>query len=170
MTQEATSQIVIDLPREQCWEKLRDISRAHHYVPGIVRTEIVSEQAEGVGASRHVYRSQDKYLQETVTEWDEGKGFLIRLHKGDKPAPPFRRATFRYRLDDHGTGQTLFTATLRYEMPWGVLGAWLEKKMLRAVAATVADVATAMKLYYESGEPTTAAALKAYKQSRSGRT
>ena len=35
--------------------------------------------------------------------------------------------------------------------------------MEKFVQATVADVATAMKLYYESGEPTTAAALKAYK-------
>lgn len=164
MTRKVSSQLVLDMPRERAWEKLRDISLAHNYVPGIIRTAIVSEQREGVGASRHVYRNAKSYIQETVIEWDEGHGFLIRLHRGDKPAPPFRNAWFRYRLDDEGADKTLFTASLEYELPWGALGAWLEKRMEKVVQATIDDVATAMKLYYETGQPTTAAALKAYKR------
>lgn len=165
MTREVSTQIEIDVPRAVAWEKLSDISLAHNYVPGIVKTEVVSEGTRGVGASRYVYRNAKTYIQETVVEWDEGSGFLIRLHKGDKPAPPFRAASFRYQLADAGSDKTLFTASLEYEMPWGALGAWLEKKMEKTVAATVRDVATAMKLYYETGAPTTAAALQAYKGS-----
>jgi len=165
MTREVTTQVVIDLPRDEVWNRLRDISLAHNYVPGIVKTEIVSAQAEGVGASRYVYRNAKSYIQETVVEWEQGQGFLIRLHRGDKPAPPFRNAWFRYQLADQGPEQTLFTASLEFEMPWGALGDWLGKKMEKVVANTVADVAAAMKLYYETGEPTTAAALKAYKTS-----
>jgi len=86
MTREVSAQVVIDLPREQAWDKLRDISLAHNYVPGIVKTEIVSEQPTGVGASRYVYRNSKSYIQETVEEWDEERGFLIRLHRGDTPA------------------------------------------------------------------------------------
>ena len=163
MSQEVRAHILIDVPRSEAWEKLRDISRAHHYVPGIVKTVIVSQQTEGVGASRYVYRNQKSYIQETVEEWQDGKGFLIRLHKGDKPAPLFRKAWFRYELADHGPGQTQFTASLKYEMPWGRLGAWLGAKMAGFVRATINDVALSMKLYYETGVPTTAAALKAYK-------
>lgn len=165
MTREVTSQVVIELPRTQAWEKLRDLSRAQDYVPGIVKTAIVSDRTEGVGASRYVYRNAKSYIQETVVEWNEGHGFVIRLHKGDKPAPPFRNAWFRYELADHGQANTLFTASLEYEMPWGAVGAWLEKKLEKIVAATVSDVASAMKLYYETGEPTTAKALKKYKAS-----
>ena len=165
MTREVTSQLVIDLPRAAAWEKLRDLSRAHHYVPGIVKTEIVSEQDEGVGASRYVYRNAKSYIQETVVEWDEGQGFLIRLHRGDKPAPPFRDAWFRYQLEDEGEDKTLFTASLEFEMPWGALGNWLGKKMEKVVSDTVSDVATSMKLYYETGTPTTRATLRAYRAS-----
>lgn len=165
MTRKASAQVVIDMPRHRAWDRLRDISLAHNYVPGITRTEIVSEQAEGVGASRYVYRKRGSYIQETVVEWHEGQGFLIRLHRGDRPAPPFRNARFRYRLEDEGQDRTLFTASLEYELPWGALGAWLEKKMEKTVQATIRDVATAMKLYYETGQPTTAAALQAYKDS-----
>ena len=163
MTHEVNATVLIDIPLSDAWEKLRDISLAHHYVPGIVKTEIVSEQSEGVGASRYVYRNQRSYIQETVEEWQEGTGFLIHLHKGDKPAPPFKDAWFRYVLKDNGAGKTEFTATLIYEMPWGALGDWLGAKMAKFVQATITDVALSMKLYYESGNPTTPADLKAYK-------
>ena len=43
MTREVTAQVVIDLPRAEAWDKLRDLSLAHNYVPGIVKTEIVSD-------------------------------------------------------------------------------------------------------------------------------
>lgn len=163
MSQQVSSQLIINIPRAAAWEKLRDLSQAHNYVPGIVKTEIVSEQTEGVGASRYVYRNARSYIQETVEEWQEGTGFLIRLHKDDKPAPPFRTAWFRYELADSDANTTRFTASMEYELPWGTFGSWLEKKLLKFIAATIADVATAMKLYYESGQPTTAAALKQYK-------
>ncbi|NND66597.1 MAG: SRPBCC family protein [Halioglobus sp.] len=163
MPQQATADIIIDLPRAEAWAKLRDISLAHNYVPGIIKTEVVTAEREGVGASRYVYRSAKSYLQETVTEWREGEGFRIKLHKGDKPAPPFREAFFNYQLDEAGPGQTRFTATLGYQMPWGVFGEWLGRRMQGFVQSTVADVTAAMKLYYETGQPTTPAALKAYK-------
>lgn len=163
MTEKVSAEVLIDVPLHAAWEKLRDISLAHHYVPGIVKTTLVSNQQQGVGASRYVYRNNTSYIQETVEEWQEGTGFLIRLHRGDKPAPPFRRAWFRYTLAEHGPGQTLFTAELSYEMPWGRFGNWLGARMAGFVQKTIADVAIAMKLYYETGQPTTRAALKAYK-------
>lgn len=165
MTQEVHSQILIDVPLHTAWAKLRDISLAHNYVPGIVKTEIVSHQYDGVGASRYVYRNSKNYIQETVEEWQEGSGFLIRLHRGEKAAPPFKNAWFRYQLQAHGDKQTQFTASLVYEMPWGAFGDWLGARMRKIVQGTIADVATAMKLYYETGKPTTPAALKAYKDS-----
>jgi hypothetical protein len=165
MTQEVNADTIIDIPISKAWEKLRDLSLAHNYVPGIVKTELVSEQREGVGASRYVYRNAKSYIQETVEEWQEGTGFLIHLHKGDKPAPPFKDAWFRYALEDCGNEQTRLTTTLMYEMPWGGLGNWLGARMAGFVKATISDVAVSMKLYYETGEPTTAAALKTYKAS-----
>ena len=163
MAKEVTATQIIDMPLAQAWDKLRDISCAHHYVPGIIDTQIVSDNKEGVGASRYVYRKPGSYIQETVEEWHEGEGFLIRLHHGDKPAAPFKSAWFRYQLASEGAERTRLTTTMHFEMPWGVIGSLLEKMMAGVVEKTVADVALAMKLYYESGEPTRGADLKAYK-------
>ncbi len=164
MAKEVSAMEIIDLPLPAAWEKLRDISRAHHYVPGIIDTKIVSDNTEGVGASRYVYRKPDSYIQETVEEWNDGQGFLIRLHKGDRPAPPFKRAWFRYRLEGEPQDRTRLTTTMHFELPWGPLGRLLENRLAGYVEKTVADVALALKLYYERGEPIEGAALKAYKQ------
>ena len=163
MTETVSAQTIIDIPLNEAWEKLSDISVAHHYVPGLVKTEIITDQQTGIGASRYVYRSEKSYIQETVEEWQEEEGFLIRLHKGEKPAPPFREAWFRYALSPQDSHSTLFIAQMRYDMPWGRLGQWLGSKMAGFVQSTIADVAMSMKLYYETGQPTTSGALKAYK-------
>lgn len=164
MTHEATASTLINVPLSQAWEKLQDLSLAHNYVPGIVRTEMVSEQTTGIGASRYVYRNESSYIQETVDEWNEGHGFRIVLHKGDKPAPPFKNAWFIYHLEETNGDSTLFTATMRYELGGGVIGKWLGGALKSFVAKTIADVTIAMKLFYETGEPTSAAALKAFKK------
>ena len=97
-------------------------------------------------------------------QWNDFQSRLVScLHKGDKPAPPFRNAWFRYELAEHGPAQTQFTASLKYEMPWGSVGNWLGARMKSVVQATISDVATSMKLYYETGVPTTKSALKAFK-------
>ena len=166
MRHEATANTLINLPLAEAWQKLQDISLAHHYVPGIVQTRIVTEATTGVGASRYVYRNANSYIQETVEEWIEGHGFTIRLHRGDKSAPPFKAANFTYHLENAGDAQTQLTMTLRFELPGGRLGHWAGGKMQPFVQKTIADTALAMKLFYETGEPTTPEALRAYKDSR----
>lgn len=165
MTHEATATSIINIPLEKAWENLQDLSLAHNYVPGIVRTEIVSEQAQGVGASRYVYRTETSYIQETVDEWHEGHGFRIYLHKGDKPAPPFKKGWFIYHLEEASADTTRFTATMRYELGGGFLGRWLGGVLKGFITKTITDVTLSMKLFYETGQPTTAAALKTYKSS-----
>lgn len=165
MSSEATARVVINVPREQVWEKLRDLGMAHNYVPGIIKTEVTTSKKEGVGASRKVFQSETKGLDETVVEWNEGHGFLIRLHRGDNGAPPpFKDAAFRYRIDDAGNGQTALTTSLIFTMRWGAVGAFLHSRLLAGVfRSTIRDVALSMKAFYESGEPTTPEKLKQIK-------
>lgn len=151
---EVSYQVLIDLPRAEAWGRLRDLSLAHHYVPGIVDTQITTDIKAGVGASRRVYQSSSRYLEETVTHWDEGSGFTIRLHKGERDAP-FKNAFFRYELKDAGSGKTRLIASMGYTPPLGGLGSVLDKLLLkRIVSGAIRDVVISMKHYYESGRPT----------------
>lgn len=150
---EATGRVRIDLPRAEVWDRLRDLSLAHNYVPGVAAIRIDTASREGVGASRTVIMDNGSEMQETVEEWNEGYGFLIRLHRDDKPAMPiFSRFYFRYRIDDDGDG-TLFEPALVYETRFGPLGRLLGKLIHSRLAASAQDVGLAMKDYYETGQP-----------------
>lgn len=145
------------MPREAAWQKLRDLSVAHHYVPGLTGTEIRTALKEGVGASRRVFQGGGRWLDETVTEWAEGQGFAIRLHRAEQGmVAPFREASFRYWLEDAGPSTTRLVLTLSYSLRWGVFGALLERlAMGRGVSANLRDVALGLREYYLSGEPVT---------------
>jgi hypothetical protein len=115
----------------------------------------MTEKRDGVGASRRVFQAKGKPLDETVEEWDDGYGFLIRLHNGDKPPAPFKQAWFDYRIADGPNGTTIFKPSLRYVMPWGPLGAVLNALVVEKFAlGNVRKVAENFKRHYETGEVT----------------
>jgi hypothetical protein len=154
--QQVSVAVLVQIPREQAWEKLRDFSVAHYYVPGLVRTEIVSPLREGIGAHRRVYDEDGDFLEETVIEWQGGQGFVIKLHDGDEPMTPFDRAEFAYRIEAQGSEQTLIELSLTYQMPWGAIGKILADWFIRPVMEDkLVQVAAGMKHYYETGRPAT---------------
>lgn len=151
----------IPLPIETCWEKLRDLTRATDYVPGLTETVITTEAKEGVGASRIVRHAQFGDMNETVIAWDEGVGMTIRLHKGDAPPRPFERAEFRYEFrparepahpDEPGACE--IHTSLSYSMPWGVLGRALDALLFkRLFRRNVVDTAVCLAENYRTDEP-----------------
>ena len=152
MATTVTGRAPIPLPLPVCWEKLRDLTRARHYVPGLSDCVLTTETREGVGASRRVTHERFGSMDETVIEWDEGKGFTIRLHKGDKPAAPFKEATFRYQLEPAGEGCEIVTR-MRYELPLGALGALLDALIVRRVSQRNVDaVARELARHYVADE------------------
>ena len=168
MNRSATYSVLIAMPRAAAWEKLSDLSLAHHYVPGLVRSEIITATKMGLGASRRVYQSETRCIDETVIEWQEGQGFLIRLHRGDKGAPPpFREATFRYWLEDAGVDATRLTTTLAYTPRWGVLGRMLDRLLLaKAIRGSVRDVAICLRDFYQTGQAVTPERLQTLRAER----
>jgi hypothetical protein len=147
-----TAKIAINLPLSQAWELLSDLRLAHHYVPGIIDTRITTPTAKGVGASRTVVRSNGDELQETVTDWWEGKGFQLRLHKGAKDAP-LRNAFFRYQLRELSPRQSELSATLGYDLPFGMVGRLVDRTLLkRIIRPMIDDVVIGLKNYYEQGQ------------------
>ena len=54
MNHEASSRVLIKLPRDRAWALLQDLTLAHHYVPGVLRCELHGEQRHGVGHPREI--------------------------------------------------------------------------------------------------------------------
>ena len=155
MPSTVTYEVHVGLPRAEVWEGLRDLTRAPRYVPNLTGVELTTDQHEGVGASRRVFQKNGKPLDETVVEWEDGFGFKLRLHNGDKPPAPFPEAWFDYRIADAPDGGTLFRPALIYGVPGGLFGRLMNALLIKRIALkNVRQVAENFKRYYETGEIT----------------
>ncbi|CAA0124939.1 Uncharacterised protein [BD1-7 clade bacterium] len=159
MGREATYRVSINIPRQEAWEIMQDLTVPHKYVPGLIRTEMHTEQLQGVGTSRRVFKKM-MALDETVTEWNEGEGFTLRLHDGqkDKPMP---KSFFRYKIEDGPANTTIFTATMGYTFWLGPVGQLIDGPIVYPIVkGEIRDVALAVKHYYETGTTPTPADIK----------
>lgn len=151
MSSEVNYTVNIAAPKDKCWEIMQDLTKPHLYVPGLIKTEMHTEQTQGVGTSRRVFK-KNMALDETVVDWQEGESFTLRLHDGDKPKP-LPKSFFVYSIKPGANNSTDFTATMRYQFPLGVIGAVINRLIvLPIVRGEIRDVALAVKYYYETGK------------------
>lgn len=144
----ASHSILLDLTPQAAWAKLRDLSLAPHYVPGLTGCQFHPGATQGIGASRQVLRKGAQYLDESVVQWQEGTGFVLRLHKGGNDSPfPFRQARFSYALQAEGNA-TLITLQMSYSLRGGRL---FEKLLAKAFNKVVQQIAENLKAFYETG-------------------
>lgn len=144
----ASHSILLDLTPQAAWAKLRDLSLAPHYVPGLTGCQFHPGATQGIGASRRVLRKGAQYLDESVVQWQEGTGFVLRLHKGGNDSPfPFRQARFSYALQAEGNA-TLITLQMSYSLRGGRL---FEKLLAKAFNKVVQQIAENLKAFYETG-------------------
>ena len=143
--------VVMSIPHAQAWEKLRDLTQPHAYVPGLLGCDMHTDQREGVGVSRRVYK-RFMALDETVVSWQDGEGFTLRLHDGEKDKP-LPGAHFSYKIAPEGEAQTRLTVAMYYMFPLGLVGQWLDKLLVRGqVNKEIRDVGLAVKHYYETSQ------------------
>ena len=154
-------QIMIDVPHAESWNKLRDISLAHNYIPNVSKIEIITSKTEGLGASRKAYlEGKKKVVDETVIDWKDDIGFTLRLDiNGKRVLPWFNEFHFQYHIEeaDH---KTLFRPAIIYQ-PRSKFLLGLQNKIYHcALGKELKVICASMKAYYETGQPTSKARLK----------
>lgn len=153
MQRSASAEIIVNVPPAAAWERLRDLSKAHYYVPAVTDTRIDTQQTDGVGASRTVFLKGQAPMQETVVEWNQDAGFVLNLHRGAKAIAPFQRAEFCYAMSPVGAAQTRFKFELRY-VPANWFASVLDRLFIHKMMQTnLQRVAGNLKQYYETGRP-----------------
>ncbi len=160
-----TAEYPVQLEKSEVWLLLRDLSKPDMYVQGLTAVEFTTSQRIGVGTSRRVTQGKFMQLDETVTQWMEGNGFTLRLHRGDKgPIPPFSSHFFDYGVVQRGD-QVYLRNSMRWEVGLGPLGALLNSLVLKRLLSTqLHKVTLAQKIYYQTGERVTPEILKAAEQ------
>lgn len=75
----AMTRVVLDMLRLEVWQRMQDLALSKYYVPGLLDCRVMTEQTTDIGTSRTVYMERSQ-LDETVIEWSDGYGFVLRLH------------------------------------------------------------------------------------------
>jgi hypothetical protein len=140
----AKGSAAIDISPEEAWEKLKDLSLAPEYVPGVDGCEFITDIKEGIGTIRRVHPMG---MVEKVILWDEGREIRLELsRKGKKSFFPFRSAVFIYRLTDYEP--CILVLSLEYEPYFSNLGQFLFGRIIRKRIKKTAD---SMRKFYNKG-------------------
>ena len=120
--------IQIDAAPEAVWHIIADYGNVYRYSPGVKNSKTLSAQNQGVGADRICHLAPAGNIQERILEWNEGKDYTLEIYQG-KGAPPFKTAKATLAIDADNNGGTVVTATLRYKMKFGPIGALMDAAM-----------------------------------------
>lgn len=119
------AQIEVSAPRTVVWEWISDPSRALHYMGGITRWEVISENPRGLGAR---YRMLMRVGSAEI-------GGLVEVVEYDEPADLAWHSVTgldqraRFRLRDLAHDRTRVEFRLAYGVAGAGLGGWLAEQL-----------------------------------------
>lgn len=136
----------INAPVDDVWQALADIGHIYQWNPGVVHSEVTSEDVAGLGAERHCNLGGKNYLDETVVAWEVGKRLTMRIVGTNLP---FQRADIRFSLSPDGEG-TVVTVSPEYTLKFGIVGQMLDAVFVRRnYEKGMADLLAGLKQHVE---------------------
>ncbi len=120
----------IDAPTERVWAAIADLGAIDKFHPGVRKSYYTSELREGVGASRHCDLLPFGSVEERAIAWKNGESLTLEIFDGER-TPPFQTASAIMSVERDGDG-TIARLALEYRLRYGVLGALLDRLLIRA--------------------------------------
>ena len=149
------SEIRINASKEKVWEVLGDFGGVSKWAPTVAKSFSTTTATEGVGCERKCEIPGFGNVSERITEWDEG----TRIKYAVDGLGPIKSAASEFSIRREGE-DTLATMTVNFQMKFGLIGALMERLMVRRKISKQAQITLAgLKHHVETGEIVT---LKVY--------
>ena len=145
---EITREITIHDSPENVWRVLADYKVVASWAPDVTAVHITSDVSQGVGATRLCSTADFGDLEETVTDWQEGKSLTYSV-TGNLPLNDTALTwSLRAKGDD-----TIVRAQAHYEIKEGAFNTVMERLTLRrTLASAFEDALLGFKHHVETGE------------------
>ncbi len=139
-------QIIINAPKEKVFDALENLELVQEYNPSVLSARYISHDRAGVGAARECNLGKDGLIRERVTAVVDNQSISMELYEHNWP---LEFMTWTTRLENVN-GNTLLSQSLEYKVKFGLLGALLDRLMMKnKLDSTIASVFESMKLYIE---------------------
>ena len=143
-----STSIDIFAPQEKVWEVLKDFANVYSWVPSVKESYAIGTGSECVGAGRHCVLEGFGEIDEYITQWHNGSGFVYDV----SPLGPLDQAFSCWWLTSPGKNVTRLTVTFAYELRFGLFGKIMHKLIMRSKLETsLPQALAALKTRVETG-------------------
>jgi ligand-binding SRPBCC domain-containing protein len=119
--------IRIEAPPERVWAALAALDVLHRYDPVVKKSEIISVERQGAGASRRCDLVAGGWLKEKIVAFEPHRSISFELFECTLPV---RRLKHDYTLTPEAGG-TLVRQRMEYELKMGLVGRLMDVVMVR---------------------------------------
>ncbi|PCJ82565.1 MAG: hypothetical protein COA49_00425 [Bacteroidetes bacterium] len=146
-----TKQIIIDASKQKVWQIVSDLGGIYRYNPGVSKSYYTTDITDGIDAARICELQPTGKIMETVTHWNEGEGFSLRVDPIEK-APPVKNFSGKFQLKEITGIRTQITVTINYDMKLGAIGLLLNNLIIQAkMEEGIKDLLEGLKVFSETG-------------------
>ncbi|MEZ4361955.1 MAG: SRPBCC family protein [Kofleriaceae bacterium] len=117
---------VIPAPSSKVWAVLRDFAGVHRWHPKVETSPLLSDNNEGLGATRVCHFYDGTSVKERVVEYREGESMKIELSEFSMP---LHRASATLTVRATSTKMTEVTMQMDYDVKFGPLG-WIMSSLM----------------------------------------
>jgi len=126
---ELTERIEINAPPQAVWSVLSDFGGVADWAPRMLDSSLLGNQESGVGTCRAMHHAWGFRFEESVTEWNPGKGYSFDVFRAPFPMKEVRESW----IAGHENGLSTVTTRVNYDMHLGIGGAFLDWLLVRFI-------------------------------------
>jgi len=142
-------QIEINAPADEVWGAIADFGGVYKWAPNVTSSYSTTEANGGVGAGRHCEVPGFGGIDEEIVEWKEGHSYKYQVEN----IGPIGKLVNEWSVTSHGN-KSVVTTNVSYRMRFGIMGALMDKLMVRrSIRKAMAQAQDGLKGYVETREP-----------------
>ena len=143
-------QKIVSATQEEVWSVLSNYGDIYKFSPGVKKSYITSDKNQGIGATRICELLPIGKVSETIKEWDENHGFLLKVDPIEK-LPPVEKFTTHFGIEKLSVNTSRVSVTVNYSMKLGVTGKILNKILIQPkLEKSIEDLLRGLKVYLEN--------------------
>ncbi len=144
-----TANIIINTNQAQVWDVLKVFNDVYTWAPGVEVSNALGNKRQQVGAGRYCKLADFGEIEEYITRWEEGTGFVYNVTS----LGPLTNGLSSWWLTAVEAKKTRLNVEFAYDLRYGLLGRTMHQLIMKnKLKRSLQDTLTSLKKRVETGE------------------